>query len=126
MIAKLIAYGVGRQVKEAHLQACDMDMTETQKEGQGQTQGGQGVGQGMGQGHGGYGWGGQMRYVAADQIDATVQPICSTPLTSLRAGMYIHIQYTQIYHKYITNISQYTQIYTIYTNVPHIHTNDAY
>ncbi|KAJ1434318.1 hypothetical protein B484DRAFT_291843 [Ochromonadaceae sp. CCMP2298] len=60
MMAKMIAYAVGRQVKEAHMQACDQSQ--------------------------GLDPGGQMRYVAADQADASVQPICSTPLTQMRAG----------------------------------------
>lgn len=56
MIAKLLAFGVMMQVKEAHLAThCE-----------------------LGDEHG--------RYVSSTEIDQTVMPICRAPLTSLRAG----------------------------------------
>lgn len=56
MMAKLIAFGVMMQVKEAHTAThCDGDEDHT-------------------------------RYVSSTQIDATIQPICATALTALHPG----------------------------------------
>ena len=56
MMAKLIAFGVMMQVKEAHAAThCDTDSDRS-------------------------------RYVATADIDNTIQPICANPLTQLRAG----------------------------------------